>query len=532
MSFISGQFLIFFLATAILYFLFPKKFQWTVLLVANYVFYLFAGPKYIVYILFTTLTTYMGGLFLGRMDKRYTAEFAAQKGTLSSEGKKLFKKRHTNRKRWVLAAVMVANFGVLALIKYGNFFSENINTLLRACSIDFEIPSLHLLLPLGISFYTFQAMGYLVDVYRKKIQPEANPAKFALFISFFPQVVQGPISRFEQLGHQLTEPHHFDLERVKFGAQLMLWGFFKKLMIADRVAIIADTIFAPGSTYTGVYILVGAVAYTLQIYTDFSGGMDIARGAAQILGIDLTLNFERPYFAKTVPEFWRRWHITLGAWFRDYVFYPLSLSKFFMQVGKKGRKWFGNYIGKLLPVVIPQFIVFFLIGVWHGASWKYVIFGFYHGIFIVGGILLGPFLQKLAVKCHIRTDCFRYKLFQILRTFLIVVFGRLITRGGRFLESVGFIGSMIPLNNWGILVNGDLFNLGLKANEFGILLLSVLVLFVSSLLQEKGIHIRQAIARQNLWFRWTIYLGGLFAVIIFGVYGFGYNASDFIYRGF
>lgn len=532
MSFISEQFLIFFLATALLYFLCPKKIQWIVLLVANYVFYLFSGPKYIVYILFTTLTTYAGGMLLGRMEGRYAVQFAARKGTLSSDEKKVFKKRHTTRKRWILAAVLVANFGVLALIKYGNFFSDNINALLRACSIDFQLPSVSLLLPLGISFYTFQAMGYLIDVYRKKIQPEANPAKFALFVSFFPQVVQGPISRYDQLGHQLTQPHRFDLDRVKFGAQLMLWGYFKKMLIADRVAIIADTIFASDASYTGVYILVGAVAYTIQIYADFSGGMDIARGAAQILGIDLTLNFERPYFARTVPEFWRRWHITLGAWFRDYVFYPLSLSKFFMTIGKKGRKWFGNYIGKLLPVLIPQFIVFFLIGVWHGSSWKYVIFGFYHGIFIVGGLLLGPLLQKLAIKCHIRTDCFSFKLFQVLRTFAIVVFGRLITRGERFLESVSIIGSLFPLNNWGILVNGDLFNLGLQANECFILLLSIAVLFLCSLLQERGIQIRQTIARQNLWFRWFIYLAGLFAVLIFGVYGFGYNAGDFIYRGF
>ncbi|HCO62078.1 MAG TPA: membrane-bound O-acyltransferase family protein [Clostridiales bacterium] len=532
MSFISGQFFLFFLAACTVYFLVPKKVQWMVLLAANYIFYLCAGPSYVGYILFTTLTTYLGGLLIDRIEGRYTAAFASRKGSLSAEEKKAWKRRHTRRKRWVLAAVLVANFGILVLMKYGSFFSESLNALLAAWGIGARLPSVQLLLPLGISFYTFQATGYLIDVYRKKVRPQGNLAKYALFVSFFPQVVQGPISRFDQLGHQLTQPHAFDLERVQLGAQLMLWGFFKKLLIADRVAIIANAIFAPEASYTGVYILVGAVAYTLQIYADFSGGMDIARGIAQILGIELTLNFQRPYFAKTVPEFWRRWHITLGAWFRDYVFYPLSLSKFFTSVGKKGRKWLGNDVGKLLPVVIPQFIVFFLIGVWHGASWKYVIFGFYHGILIVGGILLGPSLQRLAARCHIRTQCFSYRLFQVLRTFSIVVFGRLITRGGRFMDSVALIASLAPLNNWGILVNGDLLHLGLSAQEWGVLLLSVLVLFVVSFLQERGVAIRQTIARQNLWFRWAIYLGGLFAVLIFGVYGFGYNASDFIYRGF
>ena len=530
MSFISGQFLIFFLITCVLYFLVPKKVQWMVLLAANYVFYVFSGGKYVVYILFTTLSTYLGGIVLGRVEARYTA-FIAEHAPGRDE-KKILKKQNTRKKRWILAVVMAANFGVLLVIKYGTFLSEAINSVLRVIGLDVQIPGISLILPLGISFYTFQAMGYLVDVYRKKVEPEKNPAKFALFVSFFPQVVQGPISRFDQLAHQLTQPHRFDLERAKLGAQLMLWGAFKKLLIADRAAIIANTVFTPDSGYTGVYIFVGVLAYTFQIYTDFSGGMDIARGAAQILGIDLTLNFERPHFAKTLPEFWRRWHITLGAWFRDYVFYPLSLSKFFMRVGKKGRKWFGNYVGKLLPVVIPQFIVFFLIGIWHGSSWKYVIFGFYHGVLIIGGILLGPFFEKFAERCHIRTDCFSFKLFQVLRTLLIVFFGRLITRGGRFLESVEFIRALLPMDNWGILFNGDLFKLGVAANEFMILIAAVLVLFVVGLLQEKGIHVRETIARQNLWLRWVLYLGGLFAVLIFGVYGFGYDAADFIYRGF
>ncbi len=532
MAFTSVQFVVFLFLCATVYFLTPKRYRWVTLFIANYIFYFFAGPRYLIYLLATTITIYCGARQLGKMSSKNKADFAAVKLSLDKEEKKAWKANFTKKKRAVLIPTLLFNLGILSVLKYSGFVGSNLNALFARFSLDITMPAPSFLLPLGISFYTFQSLAYLIDVYREKFEPERNLAKFALFISFFPQIVQGPIGRFSDLAEQLYRPNGFSYERVKFGVQLILWGVFKKLVIADRAKVIVDTIFAYPETFGGTYVAVGALVYCVQLYGDFSGGIDIATGAAQVLGIQLEKNFERPYLATSIPDFWRRWHITLGAWFRDYVFYPLSLSKFFMKVGRKGRKLFGNYIGKLLPVLIPQFIVFFLIGIWHGAEWKYIAFGFYNGTLIVLGILFDQPLKKLIEKCQIRTECFSWHLFQVLRTLVLIALGKIITRAPGVGASVYMTQSMV--RNWDgdILCNGGLLKLGLDTQDLWVLLLSSLVLLTISLLQESGIHIREALAKQNLLFRWIIYLAAIFSLILFGVYGLNYNASDFIYRGF
>ena len=532
MAFTSVQFVVFLFVVATAYFLTPKRYRWVTLFIANYVFYFFAGAKYFIYLLATTSTIYLGALQLGRMSQKNKADFAEAKATLDKEAKKAWKAKFTKKKRAVLIPTLLFNLGILCVLKYSAFVSGNLNALFARFSLDVAMPVPSFLLPLGISFYTFQSLAYLIDVYREKYEPERNPAKFALFISFFPQIVQGPIGRFPDLAAQLYRPNSFSYERVKFGIQLMLWGAFKKLVIADRAKVIVDTIFGYPETFGGTYVAVAALVYCVQLYGDFSGGIDIATGAAQILGIQLEKNFERPYLATSIPDFWRRWHITLGAWFRDYVFYPLSLSKFFMKVGKRGRKLFGNYIGKLLSVLIPQFIIFFLIGVWHGAEWKYIAFGFYNGSLIVLGILFDQPFKKLIEKFEIKTECFSWHLFQVLRTLFLVALGKIITRAPGVGASVYMVRSMVQ--NWDsdVLLNGGLLKLGLDVQDLWLLLFASLVLLTVSLLQESGIQVREALARQNLLFRWVIYLGAIFSLILFGVYGLNYNASDFIYRGF
>ncbi|WP_304508233.1 MBOAT family O-acyltransferase [Anaerotignum sp.] len=532
MAFTSVQFVVFLLLAATSYFLTPKRYRWVTLLIVNYIFYFMAGAWYFIYLLATTITIYFAGLKLGNMAAKNKAAFAVAKKDLDKEQKKAWKSNFTKKKRRVLIPALLFNFGILAVLKYSGFVGINLNALFAKLSMGVEIPIRSFLLPLGISFYTFQSVAYLIDVYREKYEPERNLAKFALFISFFPQIVQGPIGRFNDLAEQLYRPNSFSFERVKFGVQLMLWGAFKKLVIADRAKVIVDTVFGFPETFGGTYVAVAAVIYCIQLYGDFSGGIDIATGAAQILGIQLEKNFERPYLATSIPDFWRRWHITLGAWFRDYVFYPLSLSKFFMKVGKKGRKVFGNYIGKLLPVLIPQFIVFFLIGIWHGAEWKYIAFGFYNGTLIVLGILFDQPLKKLMEKLQIKTECFSWHFFQVLRTFILVALGKIITRAPGVSASAYLMHSMV--RNWDadILTNGGLLKLGLDTQDLWVLLFSTLVLLCISLLQESGIQIREALSKQNLLFRWIIYLAAIFSLILFGVYGLNYNASDFIYRGF
>lgn len=532
MSFTSIKFMVFLLLVSTTYFISPKRYRWVTLFLANYIFYYFAGTGYFIYLIATTITIYLAGIKIGNMATKNKAEYTIIKDTLDKEEKKKWKDTFTKKKRIVLIPAILFNFGILAVLKYYNFVGDNINSLFQHFSISKEIPTYNFILPLGISFYTFQSIGYLIDIYREKYAPERNLAKLGLFISFFPQIVQGPIGRYNLLAEQLYRPNSFSYKRFKFGLQLIFWGTFKKLIIADRATVIVNTIFGSPETYGGTYVAIAAFIYCLELYGNFSGGIDVATGAAQILGIDLDKNFQRPYLATSIPDYWRRWHMSLGAWFRDYVFYPLSLSKFFMKIGKNGRKIFGNYIGKLLPVLIPQFIVFFLIGVWHGAQWKYMAFGFYNGVLIVLGILFDQPIKNFVEKTKIKTNCFSWRLFQVLRTFILVALGKIITRASDLDAAIYMIKSMF--HNWdgNIFIEGGLLQLGLDIQDLFVLLFASLTLLTVSLMQESGIGIREALSRQNIWFRWLIYLIAIFSLILLGVYGLNYDASDFIYRGF
>lgn len=417
-------------------------------------------------------------------------------------------------------------------MKYFNFFAANVNSFLNYVNIDQTIPLLNLILPLGISFYTFQSAGYLIDVYRGKIEPDRNLARFALFVSFFPQIVQGPISRYSELANQLFEFHEFDYTRAKFGAQLILWGLFKKMVIADRIAIAVDTVFNNYRDYSGITLFIGAVFYSLQVYCDFSGGIDIARGVAQILGIELTNNFKRPFFATSVADFWRRWHITLGDWARNYIFYPLSLSKSFARLGRVSRKFLGSYFGKLVPTFLAMLITFLMIGIWHGPSWKFVAYGLYNGILIFLGILIEPFVAKVIKKYQIRTNVFSWRLFNILLTFFLISIGRYFSRANGFMDALSMLKRTFTTLDFWVLYNGSLTQLGLSEKDVSLLVLAVLVLFVVGVYQERGFSIRQFISEQNLVFRWGVYFAAVISILVFGVYGIGYDVTNFIYMGF
>jgi alginate O-acetyltransferase complex protein AlgI len=535
MSFTSIVFLLFLLGLSVVYFLMPKKYQWVVLLVGSYVFYLSAGVELVFYILFSTLTAFFGARLLERLADSYKL---ASADALGAADKKALKATSTRRRKAVIALVLVLNFSILVFFKHFNAFAGYVNALLGLVQVDAQMPQLNLLLPLGISFYTFQSMGYLIDVYRTKFKADRNVAKFALFVSFFPQLIQGPISRYDDLAHQLYEGHKFDFDRMKKGAVLMLWGLFKKLVIGDRIAILVNTIFDKPSTYTGAYVLLGVVLYSIQIYADFSGGVDIARGAAQILGIDLADNFERPYFATTIPDFWRRWHATLNNWWRDYVFYPLTFSKGFSKFGKSCRKLFSAKWGKLIPVYTATMLVRVINALWHGASFKFIAFGLYHGALIILGMQLEPFFLKLANKLKINTECFSWKLFRILRTFALVCVGRIFLRADSFSGSLTLIKNTFTMfdaghsRGLGILFDGSLLELGLTGNALFVLFLAVAVLFLVDLSNEKGLQLRDRLLQQNMLFQWIVLIALIVSVAVFGVYGPQYSATSFIYQQF
>ena len=526
--------------TVLAYFLFPvKKYQWTVLLAASYVFYLFAGYKYAAFIVITTASTYWAALQIDEITARAKAELKAHKTDWDKEQKKAFKNTSKKKKQRIIALSSVFNLGILAFLKYFNFFAGSLNDLLKLTGSTFSVPMLKLFLPLGISFYTFQSIGYVVDVYREKVTAERNLAKVALFVSFFPQIIQGPISFYDQLAEQLYESHRFDFTRCKYGCELILWGLFKKLVIADRGYIAIKTVLGSYSDYSGTTLTFTVLLYALQLYTDFSGGIDISRGVAQILGIDMAQNFRRPYFATTINDYWRRWHISLGAWMKEYVFYPLALSKAFTNVTKKiratkfGASKAGLHIAKVLPTSFASMVVFFLVGIWHGANWKYVAFGIWNGGVIMLSTLLEPVFAQLVQKLRIDVKNKFFILFQVFRTFLIVLIGYVFDVAANFTEAMYTFRMILTRQN---LSRGwaEINALGLSKKDYLLLAICTVVVFIVSCVQEKHPNesLRVMLDRKPFLVRYVLLLVGIVTLLIFGIYGPGYDPSDFVYMQF
>lgn len=540
MNYTSLNFILFVALTVLVYFLFPfKKQKWTVLLVASYVFYLFAGYKYVAFILFTTVSTYLFALWINRIGVKSKETLKLNKQTWNKDKKKKFKNSIKHKKRLVMALVLVVNFGILAFLKYYNFFAGSLKDVMGMFGIGFSAPTLKLFLPLGISFYTFQSMGYIVDVYREKVAPEKNIAKLALFVSFFPQIIQGPISFYDQLAHQLYEPHKFDFTRFKYGMELILWGFFKKLIIADRAVVAINTVTADYAAYNGTTLTFTILLYALQLYADFSGGIDISRGVAQIFGIDMVDNFKRPYFAKSINDYWRRWHITLGAWLKNYLFFPLAMSNLFINASKKmkgtkfGSTKAGGHISKVLPTSIASLIVFLVVGIWHGANWKYVAFGIWNGGIIMISILLKPVFDWVLAKLRINAQSFAYGVFQMFRTFLVVLVGYVFDVAPNFAQAMNtfklaFVDQNFPVG-W-----SQISELGLDKFDYAIIIFAMIVVFAASVIQERysSTTIREMLDKKSFALRGLVIFAGLMLVLVFGIYGPGYDPAAFVYMQF
>ena len=525
MSFLSMKFLLFLAAAVAGYYVIPKQLQWVWLLIFSYIFYLASGPAAVVVILTTTATTFLGGLWLEHTDRALACALdrtlardpdrlrrpANPQQPLSPDEKKALKGRFKQRKKWITALVLFVNFGILAALKYRNFAADNMNLLFGT-----HFSSARLLLPLGISFYTFQSMGYLIDVYRGKYAPDRNPFRFALFVSFFPQILQGPIGRYDRLASQLYGQKNFSLTRIERGLQLMLWGYFKKIVIADRASVVVSEVFGNYQSYGGILVMAGVLCYSLQLYGDFSGGMDVIMGASECFGISLDANFKRPYFAQSISDFWHRWHITLGTWMKDYVFYPFSLSKGMNKFGKFCKKHFGKHVSRVLPVCIANLLVFFLVGVWHGPAWKFIVYGLYNGIIIAASNLFAPFYGEMARKLHIPVESRSWMVVRILRTFLLVNVSWYFDMAVSLGAALTMMKNTVTGFSLAALWDGSLLRLGLDLKDYAALALSCTVLLAVSLLQENHVNIRDTLAAKPLAARWCVYLMLLFSIPLLG----------------
>lgn len=528
MALTSLRFLVFVLALLVVYFAVPGRWQWLVLLAASLIFYAMAGPVNLIFLAVTALSAWAGTLVLDRLSQRQKELLKAGKETLSREEKAAVKARFLRKRRWVLAGILILNFGLLCVFKYAHFALAQADALSRLFGGPGVTDSLSLAVPLGISFYTFQTMGYAVDVYWSKVPAERNPARLLLFTSFFPQITQGPISDYRQLEGQLREPHRFTYEQYALGGQRMIWGFFKKLVVADLLAPYVQDVFRNYSSYAGITVLLGALFYSIQIYADFSGYMDIVCGLCQMLGISLTENFERPYFSKSIAEYWRRWHISLGAWFKTYIYYPIAVAKWNTRLGKAAQKKLGRAVGRNLPASLALVAVWFTTGLWHGASWGYIAWGGVNGLFIIFSMWMEPVYDRWKQRLHIRQSAWLWRAFQVLRTFLLVTFIKVLPEVGGLRAGLGLwkqiftehtlprsLGTLLPFaSGWTLLLIG----------------IGTALMLTVSLLQRTG-SVRVRLNRLPLGIRLVILAALIAVTVAFGSLAVG-GGGGFMYAQF
>ena len=512
----------------IIYSIVPQKKRWIILLAFSYIFFWAISSKLIVYLLITTLVVYGCSLWINsEKEKRNDLLKKSEK-----EQKKIIKQKSQNKQKLIVLMASIIIIGMLIVLKYSNFFCTNINNLFVFLDLKIKLPIPEFLLPIGISFYSLQAISYLIDIYKEKINANKNIWKVALFLCFFPQLMEGPICRYDDLSNTLFKGRKITYESLTFGVQRILYGVMKKFLIVDRLNPAIIEIFDNYSKYDGGIVAIGMIFYTIQLYMDFSGVMDIVIGTAEIFGIKMPENFKQPFFSKTISEFWTRWHITLGTWFRDYIYYPVSLTKKCKNLTSSARKKLGNYYGPLLASTIALFCVWICNGLWHGSAWSYIFFGIYHFSIITIGRIIEPLVKKTNSKLHINNKLFIYKFIQILRTTILVFIGELFFRAKGLRNGLLMFKKMINNFSFNNISNGKLFEMGIDMHDIIIVGIVLIVILIISLLKEKKINIRKAIANKNILIRWAIYYALMISIVLFGTYGLGIVHLDPIYANF
>lgn len=506
MDILSFEFFVFTLAAVFSYWVCPKKVRWFVLLISNILFVWYANHfsrRACVVMFFLILTAYTAGC--------------------------LFEKIGSNvrLKKIILACALVIETGFLIMLKDMEFFQRY---------VPFDVMDFHfiyLVAPLGVSYFTLSLIGYILDTYwGAKI--ERNLLKFFVFGSYFPLLTSGPIVKYAETGEEIFKIRHFDYGRMCFGVQRVLWGIFKKIVVSERLSIIVNTVYNDPVTYPGLYVWTAMLLFVFQLYTDFSGCLDIIYGVSDLFGITLPENFDLPFVSVSLSEFWRRWHITLGLWLKSYVLYPLLKSRTLIWLGSKTKKVFGKKYGKKIPTWCGLFLSWFLVGFWHGGSWNYIIgVGLWMWFVIILGDATENIFKKSALLFQFRTDCFSWKLFQSVRTVLLFAFGLGMFPAAGFMSGLEIYKAGFSVFNPWIFFNESFLEMGLTAIDYGVLRLSVLIIAAAGIIRlVKKISVREWIAGQNIIFRWSAWIGLFLIILIYGKYGPGYDAAEFIYRGF
>lgn len=493
----SFYFLVFISIGALIYYLTPKRGQWVVLLTLSVVYYFFAAsPVTILFLVASTAIAYVSGISVS-MD----------------ENDALI----PGNSNFLTITAILLNAAIWFTVKWSGFIDDSFS-------------------PMGMGYYTAQIIGYIMDVRWKLTRPEKNPLKLFLFVSFFPQLTVGPISKRAEL-ESLFEGHQFSYHNIAYGAQRILWGFMKKLVISDRLGIITGSIWKDTESFGGCYIWIAVLLFPLQLYTDFSGCMDIVLGTAEIFGINLPENFRNPFFSGTVQEFWQRWHITLGRWARDYVYYPTLRCKLLTSLSKACKKRFGKRTAKLIPWTLAMAVLWFVMGFWHGAMQHIIGVSLYFFLVFVISEILSPLFSRITVLLKADTESFSWRLFKCVRTYIIYSIGAIFFSADGIGQGVEHFTRFITSfsdsdrNPW-IFFDNSLLDTGITLTDIHILVFALCVLLVGDLLREKYGYARNWIGKQGIVFRWMLWIGLFFLVLIYGQYGPGFDASEFIYQGF
>ena len=482
MSILSLEFLGLAACVILVYYLLPLNIRWIALLLGSAAFVCLSGWYGAAHLSAVALIMWGGGWLLQK-----------------------------KKSRLLLALLLVMDLGAMAFLKYYPALS-----------------GAQWLLPLGLSYFTFQSAGYLVDVYRGKAEAQKNPLKAWLFIGYFPQLAQGPISTWKELGNQLLTGHRFEPDTFVSGFQLMLWGYFKKMVIADRLAATTDALLK-GESLPGWFILGGVILYAVRLYTDFCGGMDAIRGVSRMLGIELPENFRRPFFSQSVSEYWQRWHITLGAWFRSYLLYPLTTSKAGIALGKAASKAFGKKTGRAVPSALATLLVFLLIGVWHAANWNAVAFGAYFGLVMGASMLLEPVWKTLRTALNLPKNGWMVPL-RLLRTWILILFAQYFAFTLNPAQGLSLLGG--TFQNWSFIDFSARTTAIMEPLEWIIAGAGCLIVLIVDLLCEKKNDVCGRLAKTHFFIRWPVMLFLILAIVIFGVYGEGFDAAAFLYTQF
>ena len=511
----------------LLYYLVPKKTQWGFLLIASYAFYAIADWRYLFFIATTTVTVWFASVRIGRLHGVQSAFLAEHKSTMGKAEVKDYKAKMKKKRFLLLLFCLLFNVLILSVTKYTNFVINNINTFLDEAS---SLRAIDMIVPLGISFYTFQSLGYMIDVYRGKQEAQGNLFKFALFVSFFPQLAQGPISRYNDLAPTLLASHRFERKTFSYGLMRILWGYFKKVVIADRI-ISGVKVLIAGPEYTGPYVFIAMLFYAFELYCDFTGGIDITIGIAESMGITITENFNLPYFSKNIKEYWKRWHITMGTWFTDYIFYPVSVSGPMLKLTKWSKNRLPRFIARRLPVYLSSLIVWFVTGVWHGAAWNFIVWGLMNFVVIMISQELEPLYSRFHKRFRVKGKA-PYEAFQIIRTVLLMSAIRMFDCYRDVPLTFKMVGTMFTTFDFSVFTSGALLKIGLSASDYIVLGVGFAVVLTVSILKRKYGNVRDLLYNKPFASFYQVMAVLLIVILVYGAYGRGYDSSQFIYQQF